>query len=226
MRRSSEAKQQTRASLLAAAAREFARVGFQRANIDSISLAAGYSKGTIYNYFRSKDELFAAVVEAASREASTRGQSPPDAHTRERIKSCLDGFCWWARDNDDLARVLVRECLMGTPGLYPQVIRAEAPLVGQLEAILKEGMDRGDVRADVPADLLSLAVAGLTDLALVEHWASDGGDPRSEDIPELVLRLLLGSPSPQNDRRGRSTAARVTAEGAAETHPQRKGGGP
>jgi AcrR family transcriptional regulator len=31
--------------------------------IDTISLAAGYAKGTIYNYFASKEELFLAVVE-------------------------------------------------------------------------------------------------------------------------------------------------------------------
>jgi hypothetical protein len=40
--------------------------------------------------------------------------------------------------------------------------------------------------------MLALAIAGLTDLALVEHWASDGTRPSLEAIPELVLTLLLG----------------------------------
>jgi hypothetical protein len=44
----------------------------------------------------------------------------------------------------------------------------------------------------VPAEMLALAIAGLTDLALVEHWASDGTRPSLEAIPELVLTLLLG----------------------------------
>src|SRR5215203_4241395 len=191
-RMSAETKQVTRARLLAAAAEEFGRAGLERANIDAISLAAGYAKGTIYNYFPSKEDLFLAVVEEAVAQATAAGSAPTEAPAWERLAAMLAGFCAWAGQHDPLARVLVRECLMGTPGLYPRVLGAEAPLVGQLEAILRQGSARGELRDDVPADLLALAITGLTDLALVEHWASDGTSPSLEAIPELVLTLLLG----------------------------------
>ena len=42
---------QTRQQLLQAAAEEFAGRGYSGANINRISLAAGFAKGTIYNYF-------------------------------------------------------------------------------------------------------------------------------------------------------------------------------
>lgn len=190
-----DTKQATRARLLVAAAQEFGRVGLERANIDTISLAAGCAKGTIYNYFPSKEELFLAVVEEASAQAAGVGSVPRESPTRERLAATLAGFCAWAREHDAFARVLVRECLMGTPGLYPRVILAEAPLTGELEAIIREGMARGELRDDVSAELLALAITGLTDLALVEHWASNGSRPNLEEIPELVLTLLLGPPS-------------------------------
>jgi AcrR family transcriptional regulator len=190
---SADTKQATRAKLLAAAGEEFARVGLERANVDAISLAAGYAKGTIYNYFPSKEELFLAVVEEASAQATASGSSPAaHAPARERLAAVLAGFCAWAGTNDPLARVLVRECLMGTPGLYARVIGAEAPLVGEFEAIIRQGTADGELRDDVPPDLLALAIAGLTDLALVQHWASDSTKPTLEEIPELVLGLLLG----------------------------------
>jgi AcrR family transcriptional regulator len=189
---SADAKHTTRAKLLAAAGEEFARVGLERANIDAISLAAGYAKGTIYNYFPSKEELFLAVVEEASAQATASGAAPVNVAARERLAAMLAGFCAWAGNNDPLARVLVRECLMGTPGLYPRVIGAEAPLVGELEAIIRQGAADGELRNDIPADQLAPAIAGLTDLALVQHWASDGTKPSLEQIPELVLSLLLG----------------------------------
>jgi AcrR family transcriptional regulator len=194
---SADTKQATRAKLLAAAGEEFARVGLQRANVDAISLAAGYAKGTIYNYFPSKEELFLAVVEEASAQATASGSAPAHAAARERLAAILAGFCAWAGNNDPLARVLVRECLMGTPGLYPRLIGAEAPLVGELEAIIRQGAADGELRDDLPADQIALAIAGLTDLALVQHWASGGAKPSLEQIPELVLSLLLrpGSPS-------------------------------
>lgn len=183
--------------MLAAAGEEFARVGLQRANVDAISLAAGYAKGTIYNYFPSKEELFLAVVEEASAQATASGSAPAHAPARERLAAVLAGFCAWAGSNDPLARVLVRECLMGTPGLYPRVIGAEAPLVGELEAIIGEGAADGELRDDLSADQLALAIAGLTDLALVQHWASGGTAPSLEEIPELVLTLLFG-PGPSS----------------------------
>ncbi len=53
----------TRQLLLDAAAEEFARQGYARANINRISRAAGFAKGTIYNYFASKRELMSALIE-------------------------------------------------------------------------------------------------------------------------------------------------------------------
>jgi AcrR family transcriptional regulator len=200
---SADTKQATRAKLLAAAGKEFARVGLERANVDAISLAAGYAKGTIYNYFPSKEELFLAVVGEASAQATASGSAPAHAPARERLAAILAGFCAWAGTNDPLARVLVRECLMGTPGLYPRVIGAEAPLVDELEAIIRQGAADGELRDDLPADQIALAIAGLTDLALVQHWASGGAKPSLEQIPELVLSLLLrpGSPSSEPEDR-------------------------
>ncbi len=185
-------KEVTRARLLTAAAQEFARAGFERASVDAISLAAGYAKGTIYNYFPSKEDLFLAVVEEALAQAAVTGPAPRDAPARERLTAVLASFCGWASQSDSLARVLVRECLMGTPGLYPRVIGAEWPLTAELEGIIREGMQDGELRDDVPASLLALAVAGLTDLALAQHWASDGTRPRLAEIPALVLALLIG----------------------------------
>ena len=85
---------------------------------------------------------------------------------------------------------------MGTPGLLRRVIDAEMPLVGELEAHLRDGARTGELRADLPADLLALMLAGLTDLALAQHWETDGGGPTLEQVPALVLQALLG-PEPE-----------------------------
>jgi AcrR family transcriptional regulator len=55
----------TRQRLLEAAAVEFAHKGFAEANINHISQAAGFSKGTVYNYFPSKQSLMLALVAEA-----------------------------------------------------------------------------------------------------------------------------------------------------------------
>lgn len=190
MRKTSEAMQRTRERLLAAAADAFAQQGFERARIDEISLAAGCAKGTVYNYFASKEDLFVAVIEGASSvAAATTG--PSDAPARERLTATLAGFCAWARDNDALARVFVRECLMGTPQLYPRVIGAEEPLRSAIEGILVDGVEQGEIRPDLPPATLAEAMLGLTDLALVQYWTSGAPVKELDRIPTLIVALVL-----------------------------------
>ncbi|MGI8679412.1 MAG: TetR/AcrR family transcriptional regulator [Jatrophihabitans sp.] len=54
---------QTRQSVLAAAAQVFATHGFHAATVDAVADAAGLSKGGVYYSFRSKDDLFLALLE-------------------------------------------------------------------------------------------------------------------------------------------------------------------
>jgi AcrR family transcriptional regulator len=63
-----QVQQQTRQTLLDAAAVEFAREGFDRANINTISTQAGFAKGTIYNYFPSKQALLLALIDSIAQE--------------------------------------------------------------------------------------------------------------------------------------------------------------
>ena len=59
----SEIQRDTHQRLLAAAAHEFAQAGFMGANINHISLSAGFAKGTIYNYFDSKHALMLTLIQ-------------------------------------------------------------------------------------------------------------------------------------------------------------------
>ncbi len=60
---SGKIREETRRRLLEAALSEFAQEGYAGANINSISQAAGYAQGTVYNYFPGKRALFQAVVQ-------------------------------------------------------------------------------------------------------------------------------------------------------------------
>lgn len=58
-----DARQDTRERIMAAAVTVFAGKGFQRASLDEIAAEAGLTKGAIYWHFRSKNDLFSALLE-------------------------------------------------------------------------------------------------------------------------------------------------------------------
>jgi AcrR family transcriptional regulator len=62
--RAGNAMNRTRAGLIAGAARAFAEHGLRRSTMQSIAAAAGVAKATLYNHFRTKDEVAAALLAA------------------------------------------------------------------------------------------------------------------------------------------------------------------
>lgn len=83
MRRKTE---QTRQKIVDAAYECFWRSGFTRTSIDRIAQQAGLTKRTVYSYYRSKDDLLAAVLVYQNELASRRLES-----IWERMPADLDG---------------------------------------------------------------------------------------------------------------------------------------
>jgi AcrR family transcriptional regulator len=73
------APSRTRRGLLAGAARAFAAAGYRRATMQSIAGAAGVAKATLYNHFRTKDEVGRELLETElDRLTELAGALPPD----------------------------------------------------------------------------------------------------------------------------------------------------
>ena len=67
----------TRLGLLAGAARAFAEHGLRRSTMQSIAAAAGVAKATLYNHFRTKDEVTAALLAAELERLTARTAELP-----------------------------------------------------------------------------------------------------------------------------------------------------
>jgi AcrR family transcriptional regulator len=204
MRITIEQKEAHRARLLEAAAAEFAVAGVDGANVNRISLNAGLAKGTVYNYFPSKHDLFLAVVEEASLQAASGGEAlDGDAPTAERLRAILASDVEWVRAHEDFARVLVREALAGDPRHQAEIVAAAAPFVDRVSEIIAAGIERAEIRADLDVGQLALLFSGLCELAVSLHWGAGGGWPRLDEIPELVTGLFLdGVGAPPKGRVG------------------------
>lgn len=195
-------RQETREKLLWAAADEFAAHGVAGANINRISIAAGLAKGTVYNYFASKDALFLEVIRAACAAAAAELTVEPTLDTRACLVRMLEIDVEWAQKHEAFSRVLLRETMTSDPARYQAVLEAYAPFLEKIQSILERGQARGDVRTDLPAPQLALAFSGLTQVAYVQHWGTGGAWPTFAELPTLVTKLFLEGASPEN--KGRS----------------------
>ncbi len=189
---SEQKKREARARLLEAAARHFGQAGLERASVDAISEAAGFAKGTVYNYFPSKEALFGAVIEEAARLAAARYREVRVGDsTRANLLALARADVEVLRENEGFVKVLVREAMSFHPERYRQVTESLAPYVAVVAAALERGLARGEIRGDRPLPQLALLFVGLLGLMYGQHWGSGGAWPTLDEIPELVVTSFL-----------------------------------
>jgi AcrR family transcriptional regulator len=83
--------EEVRGRIVEAAYESFWRLGFRRSSVDSIAERAGLTKRTVYAYFRSKDDLLAAVLQRYEELAAERLKRIGDRLPADRI-GLVDSF--------------------------------------------------------------------------------------------------------------------------------------
>ncbi len=187
-----EARARVRERLLRAAATRFAADGFDAANINTISLEARLAKGTVYNYFSSKEELFGEVIRTACERAVELWSRAPSAGSlEERLRALAAADVQVLREQEPFMKVLVREAMSFRPGTYSLILTHLAPFLEAVTECLREGASAGRVRDDLAPEQLALIFVGMLSLFYVQHWGSEGTWPPLENVPELVVTLFL-----------------------------------
>jgi AcrR family transcriptional regulator len=197
-----KAKTDARRRLLQAAAGHFARHGYEAANVNAIALEAGFAKGTIYNYFPSKRELFAEVLSEACRRAVERYATlEHGTSTRESLEALVRADVAVVREEEAFMKVLVREAMSFRSETYALILERHAPFLAVICEILERGMERGEIRPKDPPARLAVTFLGLLSLLYVQHWGSAGVWPALDEIPELVVGMFLDGAGAEKGRR-------------------------
>jgi AcrR family transcriptional regulator len=191
-RLSKEMQQIVRERLVESAARHFGEAGLEGARIDAISQDAGLAKGTVYNYFESKQDLFGAVVEEGARRAAERFRhADPGGAVRARLLAVVQADVSVVREEEAFIKVLVREAMSFRPETYPIIEAHLAPYVIAVAGVLRDGIDEGTVRNDTPVEQLALLFVGTLSMLYVQHWGSKGAWPTLREIPALAVTSFL-----------------------------------
>jgi AcrR family transcriptional regulator len=186
--------------ICAAALEVFAEKGFAAAKLDEIARKAGVSKGTLYLYFKDKEELFRAVVRSAiapNIEAVASAVSLLDAPASDVVRMFLSGF---AEREAKLPVGAVAKIVVGESRNFPELARVwhdevASKAIGALAGFVEQAQRRGEIRAGDPR-LYAFSLIGP--MVLGALWRATlvpaGGQPL--DLAELAKQhaetVLLG----------------------------------
>ena len=191
-----ESRAAYREAILAAAERTFGRLGFHDAKMADIAAEAGVAAGTVYNYFKNKDEVFASILQRGQEQVMALQDghaevADPLERTRLRIR---DTFTF-LEEHGVLFAMFIR--LGGFTDYFQkraiedQCDHSYIEGVNRTQAMIREGVAGGQLRGDVPLEDLTALLMGLCD-ATIFSWSRAGCPPglaaKADTIIELFLR--------------------------------------
>lgn len=185
-----------RERILDAAEVVFAERGFFHARVSEIARAAGVADGTIYLYFKNKDDVLISLFETRMERVTTalRAETDPVADHSLRLRVFLATYLQLVQEHPHLAEVLTVELRQSSKFMKEYVSPHFAEFLKLLAAIIGDGQAAGHFDAAIPAPIAARAIFGMIDeLALA--WLLGGGEKfdivRGADwVGSMVLRGL------------------------------------
>lgn len=172
----------------------FREHGFHQASMHQICAAAGLSPGAVYRYFRSKDDIIAAIVEDWTNEEmaameQSRGASALSARLNHFVSRWLERF---AEHGQSLAADILAEAAH-SPSIARSLARADAHRIKLLAAAIRAAQAQGEVdpslNANDAAQVLFSAIDGMS-LKLATRADTNARAARRQ-FRELTRRYLL-----------------------------------
>ncbi len=175
-----------RTAILDAACTVFARKGYARGILDDIANVAGVAKGTVYLYFRSKKQIYKAVLERdmEALKSGTLSRIGEAATLREKIRIFALARIENAENRKEFFRIMDIESgeLAYTRSQYRNWLRE--PVLRVAEAIA-EASQRGEICA-VPAEKVAWMIADVTRGTIQRRLMGQNETTPSEDADFLV----------------------------------------
>jgi TetR/AcrR family fatty acid metabolism transcriptional regulator len=182
-----------RERILHSAMRVFALKGYYGAKVSDIADDAGVADGTIYLYFKSKDDLLISLFEAQMElvhealAGATAGADGASDKLRRFIRAYMD----LTAENRHGAEVIAIELRQSAKFMKEYKNPRFAEFLKLLAGIIAEGQKKGGFRADVPAPIAARALFGALDELTIAWISSRDGKLDIRKAGDWIANLVL-----------------------------------
>jgi TetR/AcrR family fatty acid metabolism transcriptional regulator len=181
-----------RQSILQAAIEVFSKGGFRDSSISEIAKRANVAEGTIYQYYKNKEDLFFSIPIQKTIEFSKE----VDLHlqgitgTFNQIRKFIWYYLYFFKTNPDYGRILMLEMRVSRSFVKTKTYNFLKKSISRILEIIREGQNEGTIRKDVNIYILRQLVLGILE-HVVTRWLLQGGKydlmKYYEDVTKLVI---------------------------------------
>ena len=181
-----------RAAILRAAIDVFADRGYFNAQVADVARAAGVAAGTVYLYFKSKDDLLVSIFERSMRESLTAGREAVAdlSDPRERLRRLARGHLARLGSDRNLAIVFQVELRQSTKFMERFSSSHLRDYLGLIREAIADGQRSGVFRDDIKATVAAKMLFGALD-EMATNWILSKRRYSLESDADAVVDLFI-----------------------------------
>jgi len=197
-----------RESILQAAIEIFSKKGFRSATISEIAERAGVAEGSIYQYFKSKEDLFFSIPVEKTIEFRTQVELHLSgiAGALNKIRKFVWYFLYFFTVNPEYGRMLMLDMRVNKSFVRTETYNFLKKSVEHVLEIIDEGQKEGVIRKDINVYVLRHLILGVLE-HIVTRWLLKDQKydilAYHQEVSELIIDAIKArtpTAEPQGDR--------------------------
>jgi AcrR family transcriptional regulator len=180
--------------IMQSAMENFAKNGFDRTRMEDIATAASLAKGTLYLYFKNKEDLFYAICDHNLEEL--RNQLSRLFNRKENIMLDAERFYNEYRKGSlgsDTIRFEMIALSTRSPKLRKILAENQSKVYQVVKEFLKTQIEKGFLREDINIDIIASAVIALYNGLAVNKLLLQTSNSESQKVWIETIRALIGT---------------------------------
>lgn len=187
-------KAEIRVKILQAAIESFAQTGFDRTKMEDIAKRLGLSKGTIYLYFKSKEELFLRICEHNIQQSDKEdaGLFVRKENVASDAEQIYDNIRRREQGNDRVMLEMVAESARNPKlrkSMYELHVKVHAHVMRQVRNKIEEGF----LKKDADAASLAIALVALYDGLAINRMLGVSDAANKKAWVAMIKAMIAGS---------------------------------
>jgi len=178
--------------IIDAAVKVIAENGFHQAQVSKIAKAAGVADGTIYLYFKNKEDILVSLFEEKMGQFTEKIEQviAGKSNSIEKLLALVEMHLYQLADDPNLAVVTQIELRQSNKELRTQINAILKNYINIVDAILQEGINEGVMKKDLDVRLARQMVFGTLD-EIVTNWVMNEQKYNLKDLVRPVHQLLI-----------------------------------
>lgn len=177
--------------IIEAATKSFSLFGFKATTMDQVAKIANVGKGTIYTFFKNKEELFDEIISSLIHEMKRAADEAMDSTLsfHEKVHRGLYQILEFRLKHQLTIKLFQEEKEMGTPAVMEVMVKLEDAILGYLKEKIIAAIGKGEIQECNP-EVTAFIMLKLY-VALIFDWEKRNEPLEKEEIAKLFEQYIF-----------------------------------